>query len=51
MDEGQSKAELSDNIDEIRRLAARGAATVMLSIAKTLPSIVNPSSVDNTDDD
>lgn len=51
MEEGQRKAELSNSIDEIRRLAAQGAATVMLSIAKTLPSIVNPSSVADIDDD
>ena len=51
MDEGETKTELANNIDEIRRLAAQGAATVVLSIAKTLPSIVNPSSVSDSDDD
>ena len=51
MEEGGRKSELSDSIDEIRRLAAQGAATVVLSIAKTLPSIVNPSTVVDLDDD
>ena len=51
MEEGERKTELSNNIDEIRQLAAQGAATVVLSIVKTLPSIVNPSSVADSDDD
>ena len=37
-------------VDEIRRLAARGAATVVMSIAKTLPSLVNSDTVGDPDD-
>ena len=37
-------------VDEIRRLAARGAATVVMSIAKTLPTLVTPDTVGDPDD-
>lgn len=50
MEQSDTKSALEDNIDEIRRLAAQGAATVVMSIAKTLPSIVNPASVADPDD-
>ncbi len=50
MEQTETKATLEESIDEIRRLAAKGAATVVMSIAKTLPSIVNPSSVADPDD-
>ena len=50
MTHGNAKAELEEHIDDIRRLAAQGAATVMMSIAKTLPSIVNPATVSDPDD-
>lgn len=45
-----SKTELEEHIDDIRRLAAQGAATVMMSIAKTLPTIVNPAAVADPDE-
>ena len=44
------KEDLSDLFDDIRRLAAQGAATVVMSIAKTLPSIVTPNTVRDIDD-
>ena len=44
------KTEIEEHIDEFRRLAAQGAATVVMSIAKTLPTIVNPASVADPDD-
>ena len=51
MEQLDIKSALGENIEDIRRLAARGAATVVMSIAKTLPTIVNPSSVADADDD
>lgn len=36
--------------DQVRRLAARGAATVVLSIAKTLPKLVTADTVGDPDD-
>lgn len=51
MEQGDTKAAIDDYIDEIRRLAAQGAATVVMSIAKTLPTIINPASVADPDDD
>ena len=51
MAQGDSKMAIEEHIDEIRRLAAQGAATVVMSIAKTLPTIVNPASVADPDDD
>ena len=51
MEAGEQKSALEEYIDDIRRLAARGAATVVMSIAKTLPTIVNPSSVTDADDE
>ena len=50
MDQTETKTRLEENIDEIRRLAAQGAATVVMSIAKTLPTIINPSSVEDPDE-
>ena len=50
MEQTDAKATLEESIDEIRRLSAKAAATVVMSIAKTLPSIVNPSSVADPDD-
>ncbi len=50
MPENEAKSTLEENIDDIRRLAAQGAATVVMSIAKTLPSIVNPAAVSDPDD-
>lgn len=51
MEQGDTKSAIDDYIDEIRRLAAQGAATVVMSIAKTLPTIINPASVADPDDD
>ena len=50
MEQTELKTELEEHIDEIRRLAAQGAATVVMSIAKTLPAIINPASVADPDD-
>ena len=50
MEQSDLKTRLEENIDEIRRLAAQGTATVVMSIAKTLPSIINPASVADPDD-
>ena len=50
MEQTETKIRLEENIDEIRRLAAQGAATVVMSIAKTLPTIINPSSVEDPDE-
>lgn len=51
MEQNELKTQLEENIDEIRRLAAQGASTVVMSIAKTLPTIINPASVGDPDDD
>lgn len=45
-----TKTQLEEYIDEIRRLSAQAAATVVLSIAKTIATIVNPTSVADPDD-
>ena len=50
MEEGPAKDSIGESIDEIRRLAAQGSATVVLSIAKTLPTIINPASMADPDD-
>ena len=50
MEQGTMKEELEENIDEIRRLVAQGAATVVMSIAKTLPDIINRATVEDPDD-
>ena len=44
MEQNETKIQFEAHIDEFRRLAAQGAATVVLSIAKTLPTIINPAS-------
>ena len=51
MEQSDTKTAIEEHIDEIRRLAAQGAATVVMSIAKTLPTIINPASVADPDDD
>ena len=51
MEQSEVKTSMEEQIDEIRRLCAQGAATVVMSIAKTLPAIVNPASVGDPDDD
>ena len=50
MEQGELKNALEEWIDEIRRLAAQGTATVVMCIAKTLPTIINPASVEDVDD-
>ena len=50
MEQSETKTALEEQIDEIRRLSAQGTATVVMSIAKTLPSIVNPAAVADPDD-
>lgn len=45
------KNSFMDYKDDIRKLSARGAATVVLSVAKTIPEIVNPFAVAAMDDD
>lgn len=37
------KERLEENIDIVRRLSAQGSASVVMSIARTLPNIINPS--------
>ncbi len=51
MEQSEIKTQLEECIDEIRRLAAKGASTVVMSIAKNLPTIVNPGAVADPDDD
>ena len=51
MGQDDTKANLGEYSDEIRRLAAQGASTVVMSIAKTLHTIINPASVADPDDD
>ena len=50
MEQSETKAHLEECIDEIRRLVAQAASTVVMSIAKTLPTIVNPASLADADD-
>lgn len=51
MEASEAKNALEERIDEIRRLAAQGASTVVMSIARTLHTIINPASVGDADDD
>ena len=51
MEQSETKMAIEEHIDEIRRLSAQGASTVVMSIAKTLPTIINPASVSDPDDD
>ena len=51
MEQNELKTGIEERIDEIRRLAAQGASTVVMSIAKTLPAIINPASVADPEDD
>ena len=50
MEEGGAKTQFSEFIDEIRRLCAQGAANVVMSIAKTFPQIINPTTVADDDE-
>ena len=47
----QGQVEWAGWDDQIRRLAAQGAATVVMSIAKTLPKLVSADTVGDPDDD
>ena len=47
----QGQVEWAEWADQVRRLAARGAATVVMSIAKTLPTLVTADTVGDPDDD
>ena len=51
MQSGENKANLEEYVDDIRRLAAQGAARVVMSIAKTVSTMVNPASIADPDDD
>ena len=51
MEQNETKMRLEENIDEIRQLSAQGTATVVMTIVKNLPTIINPSSVSDPDDD
>ena len=48
--EAIGRSALEEHADEFRRIAARGAATVVMSIARTLPHMVNPNTVVDPDD-
>lgn len=50
MESGQSKTDLEEHIDEIRRLHAQSSATVVMTLTRTLPEIVNPSAIEDPDD-
>ncbi|MXX80775.1 MAG: hypothetical protein F4Y69_07050 [Chloroflexi bacterium] len=51
MPDDSAKQELSEFMDDFRRLAAEGAATVVMSIAKTLPNLITTDTVGDPDDD
>ena len=51
MKQTDTETDLENYIDQIRRLVAQGASTVVMSIARTLHTIVNPDSVADPDDD
>ena len=44
------KAALEEKLDSFRRIAAQGAATVVMSIARTLPSMINAHQAEFGDD-
>lgn len=46
-----NKDELEEWIEQFRRLAAQGAATVVMSIAQTLPQLINIDTIGDPDDD
>lgn len=49
--EADKSEELDDLMDKFRRIAAQGAATVVMSIAKTLPKLITADTVGDPDDD
>lgn len=50
LDDEDVKARLSEATDDVRRLSARASATVVMSIAQTIATMVNPEAV-STDSD
>ncbi len=50
LEDDEEKERLVDVLDEIRRLSARASATVVMSIAQTIATMVNPEAV-STDGD
>lgn len=50
MESGPNKTQLQEHIDEIRRLHAQSSATVVMTLTRTLPEIVNPSAIEDPDD-
>ena len=50
MKQTDTETDLENYIDQIRRLAAQGASTVVMSIARTLHTIINQDSVDDPDE-
>ena len=50
MESGPNKTQLEEHIDEIRRLHAQSSATVVMTLTRTLPEIVNPSAIEDPDD-
>lgn len=50
MESGPNKTDLEEHIDEIRRLHAQSSATVVMTLTRTLPEIVNPSAIEDPDD-
>ena len=51
MEDSADRDTVDSAIEIVRRMAARGAATVVMSIAETLSQLVNPISVSDPDDD
>ena len=50
MESGPNKTALEERIDEIRRLHAQSSATIVMTLTRTLPEIVNPTSIEDPDD-
>lgn len=51
LSDDRGELEWEGSVDEIRRLAAGGSATVVMSIAKTLPKLVTAETTGDPDDD
>ena len=50
IEDANEKAGLEDKLDSFRKIAAQGAATVIMSIARTLPSMINAHQAASLDD-
>ena len=50
MESGRNKIKLEEHIDEIRRLHAQSSATVVMTLTRTLPEIVNANAIEDPDD-